>query len=176
MAHESGRDLIILEEIEKDPETTQASLAARMGIAVGTVNWHLKRLIAKGFVKVRRLQRRKLRYMITPEGFSHRLKLTMAYVERTMALYRESRERAIQLITRAKQEGHGVVSIQGDGDIADVVRLTCIEQGMKVVEQSSQDGLCSLVIEGRQIRLRMPEVDRTLPDGAISAAEPGASI
>ena len=63
---ESGRELTLLEEIERDPDTNQATLAAKLGVAVGTVNWHLKRLIEKGYVKVKRAERRKLRYIITP--------------------------------------------------------------------------------------------------------------
>ncbi|HSF79661.1 MAG TPA: winged helix-turn-helix transcriptional regulator [Anaerolineales bacterium] len=47
-----------------------------MGVAVGTVNWYIKRLVEKGYVKVKRAQRRKLRYIITPEGIAHRASLT----------------------------------------------------------------------------------------------------
>ena len=53
---ETARNL--LEHIERDPDVTQASLAAQLGVAVGTVNWHLKRLVAKGYVKVKRAKRR----------------------------------------------------------------------------------------------------------------------
>ena len=43
------------------------TFATQLGIAVGTVNWHLKRLISGGcYVKVMRAERRKLRYLITP--------------------------------------------------------------------------------------------------------------
>ena len=66
------RELILLEQIEHDPDVTQATLAAQLGVAVGTVNWHLKRLVSKGYVKVKRAQRRKLRYIITPEGIALR--------------------------------------------------------------------------------------------------------
>jgi len=67
---ESGRELILLEEIERDPDTTQATLATTLGVAVGTVNWHLRRLIDKGYVKVKRAERRKLRYIIAPDGIT----------------------------------------------------------------------------------------------------------
>ena len=80
----TDRDLILLEQIEFDPDVTQASLAAQLGVAVGTVNWHLKRLIAKGYVKVKRAQRRKLKYIITPEGLAFRALLTVDYIESSM--------------------------------------------------------------------------------------------
>ncbi|MGH2628533.1 MAG: winged helix-turn-helix transcriptional regulator, partial [Anaerolineales bacterium] len=75
------RELGLLSEIERDPDSTQAGLAVKLGVAVGTVNWHLKRMIAKGYVKVKRAERRKLRYIITPDGIALRARLTIAYVE-----------------------------------------------------------------------------------------------
>jgi DNA-binding MarR family transcriptional regulator len=44
----TAHELRILEQLETNPDLTQASLAARLGVAVGTVNWYLKRLVAKG--------------------------------------------------------------------------------------------------------------------------------
>jgi DNA-binding MarR family transcriptional regulator len=82
-----NRETILLEKIEFDPDITRASLASlaslasQLGVAVGTVNWHLKRLIAKGYIKVKRAQRRKLRYIITPEGIAFRARLTVNYSE-----------------------------------------------------------------------------------------------
>jgi len=81
LQNHENRDLDILEHIENDPETTQATIAARLGVAVGTVNWHLKRLIEKGYVKVRRVERRKLRYIITPQGIAHRANLLVDYIQ-----------------------------------------------------------------------------------------------
>ena len=77
---ESTRELGLLEEIERDPDTTQASMEDKLGVAVGTVNWHLKRLIAKCYVKLKRAERKKLRYSITPEGILYIANLTMAYL------------------------------------------------------------------------------------------------
>ncbi|MFN2169479.1 MAG: winged helix-turn-helix transcriptional regulator, partial [Anaerolineae bacterium] len=57
----------LLEALEENPDTTQATLAAQLGVAVGSVNWVLKRLVRKGYVKVTHLQRRKLKYFVTPQ-------------------------------------------------------------------------------------------------------------
>ena len=126
------RELILLEQIENDPDVTQASLASQLGVAVGTVNWHLKRLIEKGYVKVKRAQRRKLRYIITPEGLALRARLTVNYIENSMRLYRKTRQRVRDLLSEVRQAGYDQVQIKGDGDIADICRLTCLEQGIIV--------------------------------------------
>lgn len=129
-----NREMVMLEKIEYDPDINQATLASHLGVAVGTVNWHLKRLVAKGYVKVKRAQRRKLRYIITPEGIAFRARLTMNYIESSMELYRLVRERVRDALIEVKAAEYNSVRIQGDGDIADICRLTCLEQGVTVTD------------------------------------------
>src|SRR4030065_1176979 len=102
---ETSREMNLLEQIENDPNITQASLATQLGVAVGTVNWHIKRMIAKGYVKVKRAERRKLRYIITPEGITFRAHLTIAYIEQSFLLYRNIRDRVRKLLTVVKRAG-----------------------------------------------------------------------
>ena len=144
------RDLSLLEEIEQDPDVNQSTLATQLGVAVGTVNWHLKRLIAKGAVKVKRAERKKLRYIITPEGISLRARLAVNYVERSLTLYRKTRQRVKEHIAEARRAGYRRLRIQGDGDVADICRLTCLEQGMTVVEAGK---VPRLVLDGHKVRL-----------------------
>jgi DNA-binding MarR family transcriptional regulator len=143
------RDLGLLEEIERDPDTTQATLASRLGVAVGTVNWHLKRLVAKGYVKVRRAERRKLRYIITPEGLALRA--------RSMVLYRQARAEARRALKKARDRGYDAVRVEGKGDIAEICRLTCLEQGIPVVMDGNAGQVGVLEVVGSQVLLRQGE-------------------
>jgi DNA-binding MarR family transcriptional regulator len=127
---ETARELALLENIESNPDVTQASLATQLGVAVGTVNWHLKRLIEKGYVKIKRAERKKLRYIITPEGIALRTLLTMDYIEQQFLLYRNTRQRVREHLQQIKNAGFEKVSIQGEGDVADICRLSCLEQGV----------------------------------------------
>lgn len=157
MDHHEVRDLALLEEIERDPDTTQASMAARLGVAVGTVNWHIKRLVAKGYVKVKRAERRKLRYLITPEGLALRATLTVNYIENSMVLFRQTRQKTTRALEKAREKGFESVLIKGDGDLAEVCRLTCIEHGFHVLEDSDDGQYAILEIQGRKISFVEPE-------------------
>lgn len=138
---EEFRDLNLLEHIEENPDITQASLAGQLGVAVGTVNWHIKRLVDKGYVKVKRAQRKKLRYIITPSGIAFRARLTFRYIEWSLLLYRKTRQRVGELLGEIKDAGFQQVRIhvqdQGPDDIMDICRLTCLEQGIEVVDTLS---------------------------------------
>jgi len=134
---DSHRDLIILEEIEQQPDSTQATLAAKLGVAIGTINWHLKRLVDKGYVKVRRIERRKFRYLITPEGVSLRARLTVDYIQTSFGLYRLIRQRTRDVLVQAREGGAQAVRVIGEGEVAEVCRLTCLEQGLQLLESEA---------------------------------------
>jgi DNA-binding MarR family transcriptional regulator len=147
-----NRELILLEQIEQDPDVTQATLAAKLGVAVGTVNWHLKRFVSKGYVKVKRAQRRKLRYIITPEGLAFRARLTVNYVDQSMRLYRRVREMVQDFLVDVKKSGYDKLKIEGDGDIAEICRLSCLEHGITVVEHQE---VPVLEVHGYKVVLHM---------------------
>jgi DNA-binding MarR family transcriptional regulator len=151
-SNETSRELSLLENIERDPDVTQLSLATQLGVAVGTVNWHIKRLIDKGYVKVKRAERRKLRYIITPEGIALRARLTVDYVEQQFLLYRNTRQRVKEHIEKIRQAGFDSVRIVGEGDVADVCRLTCLEQGMTVIADSDAP---TLEVAGLKVHLHL---------------------
>jgi len=146
------RDLALLQEIEADPDVSQAKLAEDLGVAIGTVNWHIKRLIEKGFVKVKRARRRKLRYIITPEGISLRAKLTLAYVQQSFELFRKVRKRVLNLLEQLDHANMKAVRLVGQGDIAEVCKLTIMEQHFTLTEDPDAPGL---VVDGLDVILEM---------------------
>ena len=149
---EKVRELTLLEQIERDPDVTQASLATQLGVAVGTVNWHIKRLIDKGALKVKRAERKKLRYIITPEGLALRARLTVDYIERSFDLYRKTRQRAKTHLNEVKKAGYNQVRLIGDGDVADICRLSCLEQEIEIVKDGD---VPVLEVKGFKIILSM---------------------
>ncbi|MQC26241.1 MAG: winged helix-turn-helix transcriptional regulator [Chloroflexi bacterium] len=154
---ESARDRLLLEHIENDPDVTQASLASNLGVAVGTVNWHIKRLIEKGYVKVKRAQRRKLRYLITPQGIALRARLTVEYVDRSMRLYRKTRMQVAEMLDDVRAAGYEGVRIETEtespDDITDICRLTCMEKGLTILNGDSSAP--TLRVRGPKVQLIM---------------------
>ena len=144
------RELNLLEQVEHDPDVNQSTLATQLGVAVGTVNWHLQRLISKGYVKVQRAERKKLRYIITPEGIALRARLAVDYVEKSFSIYRKTRQRVQEHLIEIRRAGYGHVRIVGAGDVADICRLTCLEQGLTVVED---ENVPALYVDGFKVQL-----------------------
>jgi predicted transcriptional regulator len=126
----------LLNEIGQDPMVTQANLSKRLGIAVGSVNWYVKRLIHRGWVKVSHLDRTRLKYDLTAEGMRVFTQRALLYARDSLKVYSDFRKKAKKLVMELQQKGVKEVHLKGeDGDeILDILRLTCIEAGIHLSE------------------------------------------
>lgn len=147
----------LFEALGTESETSQADLAARAGVAVGTVNWYLKKWSAKGYVKIKWIDRWCWSYLLTPEGISRKATLAKEYVEASMSLYRRTRDEARRLLNEVKNAGYDQVCIEGDGEIEDVCRLTCIEMGILSHQEENLSSNPILKIDGASIWVRWPD-------------------
>ena len=62
-------ELRVLELVEERDRITQRGVATELEIAVGMANALIKRLVHKGYIKVKNAPSRRYKYYITPEGF-----------------------------------------------------------------------------------------------------------
>lgn len=127
----------LLNEIAQDSLVTQSNLSDRLGIAVGSVNWYIKRLIHRGWIKVSRLDRTRLKYDLTPEGMKVFSKRALLYARDSLKVYSEYRRKARELVEKLKLQGVEAVWLNGNDEIMDILRLTCIENGIQVADAST---------------------------------------
>ncbi|QSZ42352.1 MarR family EPS-associated transcriptional regulator [Sulfurimonas aquatica] len=90
MNHEE-LELTILKNVEE--MHSQKSLASEIGFSVGKVNYVLKALVDKGFVKadvfLNSQNKRKYTYLLTDEGIKEKMTLTKKFIVRKKAEYEE---------------------------------------------------------------------------------------
>jgi DNA-binding MarR family transcriptional regulator len=130
MAKVKPHEYTLLNEIAQDPLVTQARLSSRLGIAVGSVNWYIKRLIQRGWVKVSHLDRTRLKYDLTSEGMSVFTQRALQYARDSLKVYRDFRNKAIELVAELRRQGITEVYLAADDERGDILRLTCIESGI----------------------------------------------
>ena len=83
----------ILRKIQKDPEHSQRKMAYELGFSLGKLNYCLKALKQKGFIKIKNFKKnpKKLNYfyVLTPKGISEKTKLTINFMKRKIQEYDE---------------------------------------------------------------------------------------
>lgn len=90
--------------LEANPDLTQRQLAEALGVSVGGLNYCLKALIQKGFVKVNNFRQSKNKfgyvYLLTPAGASEKARLTGSFLQRKMQEY-EAIKAEIEALTKS---------------------------------------------------------------------------
>jgi DNA-binding MarR family transcriptional regulator len=143
----------LLNEIAQDSMVTQSNLSERLDIAVGTVNWYIKRLITRGWIKVSHLDRTRLKYDLTPAGMKIFTQRAMSYARDSLKVYGNYRQKAKALVMELKQAGVQQVYLEGEEDEAiDILRLTCVEVGL-VISNLPTD--CILEVDGAGYRRKL---------------------
>lgn len=140
----------LLNEIAQDSHVTQASLSSRLGIAVGSVNWYIKRLLQRGWIKVSHLDRTRLKYDLTPEGMAVFTQRALFYARDSLKVYGNFRQKAKSFVGELERQGINQVYIKGNDELIDILRLTCIEAGIRLLD--SPDGI-TLEVVGQDYRV-----------------------
>ncbi len=77
--------------LQDNPDMTQREIAEKLGISTSGLNYCLKALIDKGWVKVQNCSQSKNKfgyvYMLTPQGVVEKLGLTEHFLKRKMTEY-----------------------------------------------------------------------------------------
>ncbi len=97
------RDLLLLSEVERDAGVTQRSLSTKLGVALGLTNLYLKRLARKGYIKVTTIPHSRIRYLLTPQGFTEKSRLTYLYMQYSLLQYRDMRTRLKEMMSTFDQ-------------------------------------------------------------------------
>ncbi|MBN1604452.1 MAG: MarR family EPS-associated transcriptional regulator [Chitinispirillaceae bacterium] len=76
----------VIKEIESNPSHTQRTLADKLGVSLGKVNYVLTGLIEKGLIRAKKLKNEpeniRWNYLLTREGLQEKVELTRNYLKR----------------------------------------------------------------------------------------------
>tara|TARA_B100001179_G_C18448166_1_gene341870 strand:- start:60 stop:386 length:327 start_codon:yes stop_codon:yes gene_type:complete len=89
--------LNILRNIKNSSKVNQRQLATQLGFSLGKLNYCLKALKKKGFIKMKNFRKNPNRfnllskvnylYILTPKGIAHKTKLTLRFMKIKMQEY-----------------------------------------------------------------------------------------
>ena len=104
--------LDLLRKLEVNPKYTQRELSQEMGVSLGKINYCMKKLIEKGWVKLSNFSRNPNKvgyiYLLTPKGIEQKTRLTFAF----LAIKLEEYEMLKNEISKLKQDAEKLQSRQ----------------------------------------------------------------
>ena len=75
-----------------------------------------------------------------------------------MSTFRDVRQNVCNILQELQDQGIQSVRLEGDGDIAEVCRLTCLEQHISLTDVSHAP---ALVVDGLEVRIDFNEANKT---------------
>jgi EPS-associated MarR family transcriptional regulator len=104
----------VLRMLQDNPDMTQREIAEKLGISTSGLNYCLKALVNKGWVKVQNFSQSKNKfgyiYVLTPQGIAEKTLLTTRFLQRKMHEYEALRAEidALQTLVDLKETpSHG---------------------------------------------------------------------
>lgn len=133
--HEVSQDARLLRALLEQPTCTQRSLSRELGVALGLTNLLIKRLAAKGYVRITKLRARHTRYFVTAKGRRELVHLTRISMHNTVHLYTETRDvirRALSAIAGEPGVPREVV-FYGLGDVAEIAYVSLQSTPLRLI-------------------------------------------
>ena len=127
---ETEYDRKVLQAIASGQRVTQRSLASDLGVALGLTNLLVRRLVAKGYVKVAGMGTRHIRYLMTASGWEALAHATRRSLENTVHLYTETREQIRTSLSTISDRcdvdasGQKRIVFYGAGDVAEIAYVS----------------------------------------------------
>ncbi len=127
-------DFHVLDAVQKsDGKMTQRNVSERLGRSVSSVNFALRLLAAKGFIKISGVNPRNLRYHLTPKGVLQKSVLAYSFMKRQRALYDEVRNGLLKNLRTLSEDGVKTVSLYGWTPFTETAILSLVLDGIEVV-------------------------------------------
>lgn len=115
------KELLLLQHIEKKPNTTQKEIAKVISGAPSMVNVYIDNLEEKDYM-VRDYQSPKvIYYNITPEGIKRKNFLSITYLHELLDLYRLAGENIENFLLSLEDKGYTKILVYGAGEVAETI-------------------------------------------------------
>ena len=101
--------LKVLRHLEGHPDVTQRELARHLGVSLGKVNYCLKALIDRGWVKANNFKNSNNKaayaYLLTARGIEEKAQITVRFLKHKMDEYEQLKQEIAELELEVKNNG-----------------------------------------------------------------------
>lgn len=131
--------LRLMGEIDRDGNYSQRELSHRLDISLGLVNTFLKRLVNKGYFKVKTMPRNRLKYFLTPEGLARKSRLTAEFLRFSMNFYKDIKHLLLEKYRNMEEKEVKSLLFYGAGEVAELAYLYLQLTGIRLAGIIDED-------------------------------------
>ena len=115
------KELLLLEHIEKNPDTTQKKIATIINGAISMVNVYIDNLEGQKYLNRDYKSAKTVYYNITPEGIKRKNYLAITYLQELLELYKLAEENVENFLLNIENKGYKNILLYGAGEVAETI-------------------------------------------------------
>ncbi len=115
------REFELINIIGAELGANQRDLSKLMELSLGQTNMLIKRLVSKGYIRISQLNKKKVKYLLTPKGFSEKMNKSVKYTLKTINSLSLINNKLTEVLQKLIQNGHRHFVIVGQSDLARMV-------------------------------------------------------
>ncbi|MBV1819009.1 winged helix-turn-helix transcriptional regulator [Anaerosalibacter bizertensis] len=115
------KELLLLQHIEKKPDTTQKEIANVISGAPSMVNVYIENLEEKKYLSRDYQSAKVVYYNITLEGIKRKNYLAITYFHELLQLYRLAEENIENFLLKLENKGYRNIFLYGAGEVAEII-------------------------------------------------------
>ncbi len=123
----------ILQSLENGEQTSQRQLSSQLGINVASINFALKKLTKRGFVKMLGANPRRMQYILTPKGIAEKTQLAYKFFDRNFHFYKAVRKDVEDKIGSIQFNNKKRVALYGVTDLMELAYLVIQDKELELV-------------------------------------------
>lgn len=132
------QDLAIIETLDSGNQT-QRQIAEEVGLSLGMVNLLIKKLVIKGYVKVKKINTRRFFYYLTPAAIEEKTKKTYTFIKKTVKSLGLIKAKIREEILRKYKEGYRSFNIIRHSELTDISLIVFMDLQKKLSDISFQE-------------------------------------
>jgi DNA-binding MarR family transcriptional regulator len=105
----------------------QRDLSRHMNLSLGMTNMLLRRLVTKGYIRIKQLDRRKVEYLLTPKGFSEKMRKSVNYTLKTINSIGLIKKNLLGILKGLYADGVRKFYILGTSDLSGLIDIVLRE-------------------------------------------------
>jgi predicted transcriptional regulator len=152
------REFELINIVGSQLASNQRALSRHMNLSLGMTNMLLHRLITKGYIRIKQLNQKKVEYILTPKGFTEKMRKTISYTLKTLHSIGLIKKQISIVLDEYYTKGYRCFFVLGEPDLAELIEVVvkddygtaCQVTRIKEISQVDNRGILLICTENFQ--------------------------
>jgi DNA-binding MarR family transcriptional regulator len=122
------REFELINIIGAELVPNQRDISRQMDLSLGMTNMLIHRLLTKGYIRIKQLNKKKVEYILTPKGFAEKMQKSIKYTMKTINSIGVIKKGLTDILIKAYESGHRKFYILGESELAGLIEIVLKEK------------------------------------------------